>query len=170
MVVPKLDRLARSVPVARHIADQLQEKGVKLALGRTMHDPEDPIGRMLFNILASFAEFEADLIRTRTREVMVIARAKCKPRGKQRGKQPKLSQKLSAALPHAHNPRVLHRRPRRGLRCLQTHRLQDAQPPAVPSRRPPMCHVAPKEACHLSPKVTGNGPRLVLVESRSLGF
>lgn len=28
LVVPKLDRLARSVPDARHIADQLQEKGV----------------------------------------------------------------------------------------------------------------------------------------------
>ena len=33
LVVPKLDRLARSVPDARHIADQLQAKGVKLALG-----------------------------------------------------------------------------------------------------------------------------------------
>ena len=33
LVVPKLDRLARSVPDARRIADQLQDKGVKLALG-----------------------------------------------------------------------------------------------------------------------------------------
>ena len=32
LVVPKLDRLARSVPDARDIADLLQEKGVKLAL------------------------------------------------------------------------------------------------------------------------------------------
>ena len=31
LVVPKLDRLARSVPDARAIADQLQERGVKLA-------------------------------------------------------------------------------------------------------------------------------------------
>ena len=34
LVVPKLDRLARSVPDARAIADRLQEQGVKLALGR----------------------------------------------------------------------------------------------------------------------------------------
>jgi hypothetical protein len=33
LVVPKLDRLARSVPDARAIADQLAAKGVKLALG-----------------------------------------------------------------------------------------------------------------------------------------
>ena len=87
LVVPKLDRLARSVPDARAIADQLQERGVKLALGRTLYDPDDPMGKLFFNILATFAEFEADLIRMRTREGMAIARAK----GKLRGKQPKLS-------------------------------------------------------------------------------
>ena len=72
-VVPKLDRLARSVPDARAIADQLQERGVKLALGHTLYDPADPMGKMFFNILATFAEFEADLIRMRTREGMAVA-------------------------------------------------------------------------------------------------
>ena len=36
LVVPKLDRLARSVPDARDIADALQARGVKLALGNRM--------------------------------------------------------------------------------------------------------------------------------------
>ena len=67
LIVPKLDRLARSVPDARTIADQLGERGVKLALGRALYDPGDPMGKMFFNILATFAEFEADLIRIRTR-------------------------------------------------------------------------------------------------------
>jgi len=88
LVVPKLDRLARSVPDARAIADQLAAKGVKLALGASVYDPTDPMGKMFFNILATFAEFESDLIRMRTREGMTIARAK----GKLRGKQPKLSE------------------------------------------------------------------------------
>ena len=87
LVVPKLDRLARSVPDARAIADRLRERDVKLALGRALYDPDDPMGKMCFNILATFVEFEADLIRMRTREGMAIARA----RGKLRGKQPKLS-------------------------------------------------------------------------------
>ena len=65
LVVPKLDRLARSVPDARAIADRLRERGVKLALGRAIYDPSDPMGKMFFNILATFAEFEADLIRMR---------------------------------------------------------------------------------------------------------
>ena len=63
----KLDRLARSVPDARGIADQLLAREVKLALGPTTHDPTDPMGKMFFNILATFAEFETDLIRMRGR-------------------------------------------------------------------------------------------------------
>ena len=89
LVVPTLDRLARSVPDARHIADALVARGVKLALGASVYDPTDPMGKMFFNILATFAEFEADLIRLRTREGMAMARAK----GKLRGKRPKLSDK-----------------------------------------------------------------------------
>jgi DNA invertase Pin-like site-specific DNA recombinase len=83
LVVPKLDRLARSVPDARAIADQLEIKGVKLALGASVYDPTDPMGKMFFNILATFSEFESDLIRMRTREGMAIARIKGKLRGKQ---------------------------------------------------------------------------------------
>jgi len=45
-----------------------------------------------------FAEFEADLIRMRTREGMAIARAK----GKLRGKQPKLSEKQQKELSRMH--------------------------------------------------------------------
>lgn len=97
-VVPKLDRLARSVPDARAIADQLEAKGVKLALGASVYDPSDPMGKMFFNILATFAEFESDLIRMRTREGMAIARAK----GKLRGKQPKLSDKQQKELCRMH--------------------------------------------------------------------
>ena len=98
LVVPKLDRLARSVPDARAIADQLLEHGMRLALGRTLYDPDDPMGKMVFNILATFAEFEADLIRMRTREDMAIARAK----GKLRGKQPKLSDRQQRELSRMH--------------------------------------------------------------------
>lgn len=98
LVVPKLDRLARSVPDAREIADTLQARGVKLALGTSVYDPEDPVGKMFFNVLATFAEFEGDLIRLRTREGMAIARAK----GKLRGKQPKLSEKQQKELCRMH--------------------------------------------------------------------
>ena len=99
LVVPKLDRLARSVLDARHIADALVERGVKLALGASVYDPTDPMGKMFFNILATFAEFEADLIRLRTREGMAVARA----RGKLRGKRPKLSERQQRELRRMHD-------------------------------------------------------------------
>jgi DNA invertase Pin-like site-specific DNA recombinase len=87
LIVPKLDRLARSVPDARDIGDSLAARDVKLSLGGSVYDPADPMGKMFFNILATFAEFEVDLLRMRTREGMAIAKAK----GKLKGKQPKLS-------------------------------------------------------------------------------
>lgn len=98
LVVAKLDRLARSVPDARGIADALAARNVRLALGASVYDPADPMGKMFFNILATFAEFEADLIRLRTREGMAVARAK----GKLRGKKPKLSERRQKELRRMH--------------------------------------------------------------------
>jgi DNA invertase Pin-like site-specific DNA recombinase len=63
LVVTKLDRLARSLPDARAIADELTARRVRLNLGGSVYDPTDPVGRLLFNVLAMVAEFEADLIR-----------------------------------------------------------------------------------------------------------
>jgi DNA invertase Pin-like site-specific DNA recombinase len=71
LVVSKLDRLARSVPDARAIADQLSAR----AALSVPWDPADPMGKMFkmfLNILATFAEFEADLIHLRTREGMAM--------------------------------------------------------------------------------------------------
>src|SRR5215217_5416720 len=82
LVVTKLDRLARSLLDARAIADELTARQVKLNLGGSVHDPTDPVGRLLFNVLAMVAEFEADLIRLRTREGMKVAQAKGRLRGK----------------------------------------------------------------------------------------
>lgn len=87
LVVTKLDRLARSVPDARAIAAEVESKGARIQLGSMVYDPNDPMGRMFFNMLATFAEFEADIARMRTREGMAQAKAA----GKLRGKPPKLS-------------------------------------------------------------------------------
>ena len=94
---------------------------VRLNLGGSVYDPTDPVGRLLFNVLAMVAEFESDLIRLRTREGKKVAKAK----GRLRGKQPKLNQRQEArhrpplevrnrAPPQAHqsNQRPHHRRRR----------------------------------------------------------
>ena len=86
MVVTKLDRLARSLPDARDILDELTRRNVRLSHGGSIHDPTDPVGRLLLEVLAMVAEFEADVIRMRTREGRQVARAK----GWLRGERPKL--------------------------------------------------------------------------------
>lgn len=74
-------------------------KHVKLSIGGSVHDPLDPVGRLLFNVLAMVAEFESDLIRARTREGMQVAKAK----GRLRGNQPKLSLPQQHHLMEVHN-------------------------------------------------------------------
>jgi DNA invertase Pin-like site-specific DNA recombinase len=98
LVVTKLDRLARSVADAHDIAKELTARGVKLNLGGSVHDPTDPIGKLLFTALAMVAEFETDLARMRTREGMKVAKAK----GRLRGKKPKLNARQEAHLVTLH--------------------------------------------------------------------
>jgi DNA invertase Pin-like site-specific DNA recombinase len=57
------------------------------------------MGRMFSNILATVAEFKADLIGLRTREGIVIAEA----RGRLRGKQPKLSDRQQKQMCRMHD-------------------------------------------------------------------
>jgi hypothetical protein len=56
--VTKLDRLARSLPDAKDIADELTRKGFALNLGGGVYDPRDPEEKLLFNVLGMVAEFE----------------------------------------------------------------------------------------------------------------
>lgn len=87
LVVTKLDRLARSGRDARDIIEDLHKRGVRFALAGSTYDWSDPFSKMFLSMLATFAEFELDLIRMRTREGMKIA----KDKGKLKGKPAKLS-------------------------------------------------------------------------------
>lgn len=87
LCVTKLDRLGRSAGDLHAISADLQSKGARLSVGGALHDPNDPMGKMFYGMLALMAEFESDLIRARTKESMAIAKAA----GRLKGKQPKLS-------------------------------------------------------------------------------
>ena len=121
-VVTKLDRLVRSLPDARDILDELTRRNVRLSLGGSIHDPTDAVGRLLFNVLAMVAEFEADLIRLRTREGMQVA-----AKGRLRGKQPKLNLNQAKHSARAARPRHLH--PSRTRRTLRWRPLNDLSNP-----------------------------------------
>ena len=120
LTVTKLDRLARSVPDALDILSQLYHRGIRFALGGSAYDWNDPFARMFLQILAVIAEFEANLIRQRTREGMDIARQN----GKLRGKQPRLKPAPGPRdPPHARQRRLQRRRDRRPVQRQQAHRV-----------------------------------------------
>jgi len=91
---PGRSRFARASGSDRASRSSLVTTSVRLNLGGSVYDPNDAVGRLLFNVLAMVAEFESDLIRLRTREGMKVAKAK----GRLRGKQPKLNVRQEAHL------------------------------------------------------------------------
>lgn len=99
LCVTKLDRLARSLSDAQAILSELHSRGVTVSIGGTVHDPDDPMSRLLVNVLAMVAEFERDLIRQRTREGMALAKKK----GRLKGKQPKLTARQEKAMLTLHD-------------------------------------------------------------------
>ena len=103
-VVTKLDRLARSVRDAHEIVDEPAQRNVKLSIGGSVRDPTDPVGKLLFNVLAMVAEFESDLIRARTREGMKIAKAKGRCAGRNRSCLPRRRRTWSNCTTRASTP------------------------------------------------------------------
>ena len=83
LCVTRLDRLARSMTDLRRIVDDLTERGVGFrVLQQGTIDTTRPDGKLLLNVLASFAEFETDIRKERQAEG--IARAKAEKRFKGR--------------------------------------------------------------------------------------
>lgn len=76
VVVTRLDRLARSMRDLQNIAHILEQKGVALRVLEQKIDTTTPEGRLFFNMLGAFAEFETELRKARQREGIDAALAK----------------------------------------------------------------------------------------------
>ena len=74
LIVTRLDRLARSVVHLAQLAKRFQHEGIDLLVVDQNIDTSTSTGRLMFNMLASIAEFENDL-RTE-RQAEGIAKAK----------------------------------------------------------------------------------------------
>ncbi|WP_338782479.1 recombinase family protein [Metabacillus sp. FJAT-52054] len=74
LVVTKLDRFARSTTDAIETVKRLFQKGVKVHVLNMGLVEDTPTGRLIFNIMSSFAEFERDMIVERTQEGKAIAK------------------------------------------------------------------------------------------------
>ncbi len=76
LVVTKLDRVARSVVAGTELIDELNNRGVKVNILNMGIIDDTPTGKLLRNVMLSFAEFERDLIVQRTQEGKEIAKRK----------------------------------------------------------------------------------------------
>lgn len=74
LVVTKLDRFARSAENAISTIKMLFEKGIKVHVINMGVIEDTPTGRLMFNIMSAFAEFERDMIVERTQEGKAIAK------------------------------------------------------------------------------------------------
>src|ERR671932_1719819 len=82
LVVWRLDRLGRSL---RHLIDtvtDLQERGIGFKSLTESIDTTTSGGRLVFNIFASLAEFEREIIRERTLAALQSARARGRKGGR----------------------------------------------------------------------------------------
>jgi DNA invertase Pin-like site-specific DNA recombinase len=84
VVATKLDRLARSVSHLVAMGQEFQALGVDLVILDQTIDSTTPAGRLLFNVLASIAEFERDLIVDRVKAGLQRARAQGRRIGRPR--------------------------------------------------------------------------------------
>jgi len=75
VVVWKLDRLSRSLKDVLHIMEQIAEAGAGFRSLTENIDTTTPAGRMMMQMVGSFAEFERAMIRERTAAGIVAARA-----------------------------------------------------------------------------------------------
>lgn len=90
IVVTKLDRLGRSLQHLISLLDEFKNKGVEFIAVTQNIDTSSSVGRLQWQILGAFAEFEREIIRERTKEGLKNAknvgkRGKDKKQRKKRG-------------------------------------------------------------------------------------
>jgi len=74
LVVTKLDRFARTALSGTELIKDLLQRGVKVHVLNMGLVEDTPTGRLIMNVMSSFAEFERDMIVERTQEGKTIAK------------------------------------------------------------------------------------------------
>ena len=94
LIITRLDRLARSVVHLAQLAKRFEKEKINLIVIDQNIDTSTSTGRLMFNMLASIAEFENDLRTERQAEGI----AKAKENGVKFGRPTKLKEQLCKAI------------------------------------------------------------------------
>lgn len=94
VVAWKLDRIGRSMRHLMELVDYFKENDIQFVSLHENIDTTTPTGKLMFNLMASLAEFERDMIAERTRSGLEAARA----RGRKGGRPSTPADKVKLAL------------------------------------------------------------------------
>jgi len=81
-IVCKLDRLGRSVQHLIQMMDYFMKHKINFVSLTEKIDTSTAVGKMIFHMISSFAEFERDIISERTKEALLAARKRGKSLGR----------------------------------------------------------------------------------------
>jgi DNA invertase Pin-like site-specific DNA recombinase len=103
VVVWKLDRLGRSLRDLIAIVNALSDRGIGLRSLRESIDTTTPAGKLTFHVFGALSEFEADVLRERTRAGLAAARDRGATLGRPRALTP---EQVEMARTLVANPRL----------------------------------------------------------------
>ena len=85
-----IDRLGRSLRDLINVLDELRQKGCELYVHKQAIDTNTPSGKMLFQMLGVFAEFEREIIRER----IIAGQQRARTQGKRIGRRSVIDEAL----------------------------------------------------------------------------
>ncbi len=97
VVVWKLDRLGRSLRDLIDLVAEFQKRGVDFMSLQDGINTATSTGRFTFNIFASLAEFEREIIKERTKAGLVAAKTRGRAGGRPAGLTPEAQEKAKSA-------------------------------------------------------------------------
>jgi DNA invertase Pin-like site-specific DNA recombinase len=82
IVITRLDRLGRSTKDLLNLVSELDDLGVNLQVLEQNINTDTPDGKLFFTMVAAFAEFEREIMRSRTMDGLAAARARGRKGGR----------------------------------------------------------------------------------------
>lgn len=98
IVVWKLDRLSRSLKDVLHIMERIETAGAGFRSLTEAIDTTTPAGRMMMQMVGSFAEFERAMIRERTSAGLALARSEGRIGGRRKKLNPKMRLEIAESV------------------------------------------------------------------------